>query len=164
MPTIGKNNVLNNSINWDNTISLDAEDLAEQGIKKIYDQYVVPHLKNYVVKPAEIEELIAIDNAEYRVKVNNKIYFIYNSDDQKPEYLSWGYATFALFDIVNQQLKDSDYKFYAINNGNELSGIFMSKDQYQQYCHELKVNKDKPSDFPYIPTLEPDWFGQYHEI
>jgi hypothetical protein len=75
-----------------------------------------------------------------------------------------GYATFAVFDIVNLQLKDSEYKFYAFNNGNELSGMFMSKNEYQQYCYILKVNKAKPSNFPYIPTLEPDWFEQYHEI
>ncbi|WP_255471403.1 MULTISPECIES: hypothetical protein [unclassified Gilliamella] len=40
----------------------------------------------------------------------------------------------------------------------------MSKNEYQQYCYRLKVNKAKPSNFPYIPTLEPDWFEQYHEI
>lgn len=148
------------SINWDNLIELDAEDLAEHGIKQIYEEHVIPHLKNYVAIPIEIEELSPIDNSEYKVKANDKVYFIYDDDNSKPVYLSWRYATFALFDIVNQQLKNSNYRFYAFYNGNDLSGMFMTKDEYQQYCHELKVNKACIYYIPYIPTPEPDRFGQ----
>lgn len=148
------------SINWDNLIHLDAEDLAEQGIKEIYEKEVIPHLINYVANPIEIEEIKSIDNSQYQVKANNIVYLIY--DDNIEQYLSWGYATFALFDIVNQQLKDSDFKFYAFENGNELSGMFMSNAEYQQYCNQLKINKEKLIEIPYIPTLEPDWFGQHH--
>lgn len=148
------------SINWDKLIHLDAEDLAERGIKDIYEREVIPYLINYVANPIKIEELSSIDNSQYQVKANNKVYLIY--DDNIEQYLSWGYATFALFDIVNQQLKNSDFKFYAFENGNELSGMFMSNAEYQRYYNQLKMNKEKLTEIPYIPTLEPGWFGQQH--
>jgi hypothetical protein len=38
-------------------------------------------------------------------------------------------ATYALFSIVNTQLAGSPCRFYAINGGNELGGMFLTPEQ-----------------------------------
>jgi len=72
---------------------------------------------------------------------------------------SWGLATYALFDIVNRQLAGHPAALYAINGGNDLFGIFMTPDHAERARGALP----RKADWPYLPTLEPDWFGMYHD-
>jgi hypothetical protein len=70
-----------------------------------------------------------------------------------------GTARFALFDIVNRQLASHQLRLYAINGGNDLFGIFMTPGQADRAERALP----RKSDWPYIPTAEPGWFGMYHD-
>ncbi len=61
---------------------------------------------------------------------------------------NWGNATFALFDIVNRQLEDTPYRFYAIYGGNDLSGMFLT----EEACDEAILSLPRKMDWPYLPT------------
>lgn len=112
-------------LNYDEWIHLDAEDLAETGVKKAYEQ-LLPKLRKYVASPAEVTERIDDDAPSYVVSCLGTDYPIYDKNDQDE---SWGRATFALFDIVNRQLAETPYRFFAINGGNDLGGMFLTLDQ-----------------------------------
>jgi hypothetical protein len=64
----------------------------------------------------------------------------------------------ALFSIVNAQLKNSTHRFYAINGGNDLFGMFLTP------AEATAAQKSLPnkSDWPYLPKDEDEWYGQYH--
>jgi hypothetical protein len=64
----------------------------------------------------------------------------------------------AFFTIVNDQLARSHYRFYAINGGNDLFGVFLTP-TLAEAAQKTLPNK---SDWPYLPKDEPPWFGQYH--
>lgn len=117
------------ALNYDEIILLDAENLAEAGIKKGFQQFLVL-LKKHFSKPEGVEELINNNLPSYSVRSKDITYEIYSS--KIPENESWGNATFALFSIVNHQLTKSNYGFYAINSGNDLCGMFLTKEQYKQ--------------------------------
>jgi hypothetical protein len=65
-------------------------------------------------------------------------------------------ATYALFDIVNRQLAGTDVRFFALNGGNDLSGIFMSTAQAEKARRALPRERD----WPYLPVPEPSGFGE----
>jgi hypothetical protein len=145
------------NLNYEDMISLDAEDLAETGIGEAYDS-MLPKLRKYVPHPAQIEEVIDNDVPRYSVKCGSKEFVIYEPelDDQRGN--SWGKATYAFFAIVNNQLADSAYRFYAINGGNDLAGMFLTPAQAQAARKTLP----RKNDWPYLPTDEPPWYGQFH--
>jgi hypothetical protein len=142
-------------LDYDQLITLDAEALAEGGIKTAYEK-LIPVFKKYVSAPGEIrEELIDGDNPSYRISYAGVTYKIYSPDDENE---SWGRATHALFDIVNRQLKNSKFKFYAINGGNDLGGMFLTEEQ----AHAARASLKRKTDWPYLPTLSDSWYGQHH--
>ena len=108
-------------LNYDELIPLDAEALAETGLKPAYEE-LLPRLKKYVASPAAVSERIDSDAPSYAVSCLGTEYPIYAKGDQDE---SWGRATFALFDIVNRQLAKTPYRFFAINGGNDLGGMFL---------------------------------------
>lgn len=77
---------------------------------------------------------------------------------EKTQEQSWSNATYALFDIVNRQLTHTRYKFYAVNGGNELGGMFLTLDQYKAAVAALR----KKTYWPYIPDRTAPWYGQSH--
>ena len=64
-------------------------------------------------------------------------------------------ATYAFFKIINDQLGASEYKFFAINGGNDLCGVFLTPAQAQASRYGLP----RSADWPYLPTLEPPNYG-----
>lgn len=112
-------------LNYDELIPLDAEALAETGLKPAYEE-LLPRLKKYVASPAAVSERIDSDAPSYAVSCLGTEYPIYAKGDQDE---SWGRATFALFDIVNRQLAKTPYRFFAINGGNDLGGMFLTPAQ-----------------------------------
>lgn len=140
-------------LNYEEFIPLDAEDLAETGIKRAYDE-LRPKLAKYVAAPAEVREIIDSDSPSYKVSCNGQEYFIYGGNDQDA---SWGRATVALFDIVNRQLAGTQVRLFAFNGGNDLGGMFMTLQQ-----SEVARKSLAKKDWPYLPTLQAPWFGQYH--
>ena len=145
------------TLDYDRWIHMDAEDLAETGIREAYDR-LLPELRKYVPRPAPIEEVIDNDTPRYSVKCGGKGYAIYGPELDEAGENSWGRATFAFFRIVNEQLAGSEYRFYAINGGNDLGGMFLTPAQ-------ARASRDlllRPQDWPYLPTDEPPWYGQHH--
>jgi hypothetical protein len=143
-------------LDYDRWIHLDAEDLVETGIGKAYES-LLSELRKYVVQPARIEELFDADTPRYSVKCGAKEFVIYGPELDDEYGGSWGRATFAFFAIVNDQLAGSEYRFYAINGGNDLGGMFLTPSQ------ALAARKTLPrkTDWPYLPTDEHPWYGQF---
>ena len=145
------------TLDYDRWIHLDAEDLAETGIREAYER-LLPELRKYVPQPATVEEVIENDTPRYSVRCGGKGYAIYGPGLDEAGDNSWGRATFAFFRIVNGQLAGSEYRLYAINGGNDLGGMFLTPAQARAAQDSLP----NPRDWPYLPTDEPPWHGQYH--
>jgi hypothetical protein len=98
------------TLDYGKMICLDAEFLAEKGIKERYDS-LAGELRQYVREPAEVQEVCDDDAPSYFVKSRGVEYPIYSPDAPEGEGQSWGRATYALFKIVNDQLTTSEYRF-----------------------------------------------------
>jgi hypothetical protein len=145
------------TLDYDQSIHLDAEALAETGIREAYER-LLPKLRMYVSKPAQLEEEIDNDTPRYSVRCGPKRYAIYGPELDEAEEGSWGRATFAFFRIVNDQINGSGYGFFAINGGNDLFGIFLTPAQAKAAQEALP----RRTNWPYLPTDEPPWYGKYH--
>lgn len=148
---------MSDTIDYDKMVILDAEDLAEAGILEAYES-LLPELQEHVPQPAQVEELLDHDVGRYAVKCGPREFVIYAPDLDDKGGESWGRATVAFFTIVNEQLAHSQYRFYAINGGNDLGGIFLTPAEAEA-ARKALPNK---TDWPYFPKDEPDWYGQYH--
>ena len=142
-------------LDYDQMIILDAEDLAEQGVMEAYEG-IKPRLKEYVKESALIEEILDNNIPFYKVSSQGQLFDIYGPDLENGQGQSWGRATYALFSIVNNQIKENDTKFYAINAGNDLGGMFLSSEEARLARESLP----RKTDWPYIPTNENPWYGQ----
>jgi hypothetical protein len=145
------------TLNYDDAIHLDAEALAEGGIAEGYES-VLPELRRLVKDPARIEEDRDDDAPSYSVRCGGAEFAIYSPDLDEGEGNSWGRATVALFAIVNEQLKNATHRFYAINGGNDLFGMFLTPAQ----AKEAQKSLPNKSDWPYLPKDEEPYYGQYH--
>jgi hypothetical protein len=63
-----------------------------------------------------------------------------------------------LFTIINDQLTESKFRFYAIHGGNVLGGMFLTCDE----AAAARTSLSRKRDWPFIPTDEPPWYGQHH--
>lgn len=145
------------TLNYDDAIMLDAEDLAEGGIAEGYEA-LLPALRKFAKSPVAIEEDRDDDTPSYSVRCGDMRFDIYGPDLEEGEGNSWGRATVALFSIVNAQLKQSSHRFYAINGGNDLLGMFLTPAQ----AEEAQKSLPNKSDWPYLPKNEEPYYGQYH--
>jgi hypothetical protein len=134
-------------LNHDDAISLDAENLAEQGIREAY-QALLPRLRQYAPQPWNVEERIDSDACTYTVIAGGREYPIDTPSLDTAE--SWDRATVALFSIVNSQLEQSEHRFYAINGGNDLLGMFLTTQEAEAARQGLSHERD----WPYLPTDE----------
>jgi hypothetical protein len=144
-------------LNYDEWIHLDAEALAETGIGEAYEQ-LLPELRKYIAEPVQVEEIIDNDTPIYSVRCGGQEHVIVRPDLAEEGSGSWGRATFAFFAIVNAQLVDTAYRFYAINAGNDLGGMFLTPAQ----ALDARASLPRQQDWPYIPVDEPPWNGQHH--
>lgn len=145
------------TLDYDRWIHLDAEDLAETGIGDAYDR-LLPEMRQYIQQPAPVEETIDSEAACYTVRCGSEPYVIYSRELDARHGNGWGRATFAFFRIVNEQLIGSEYRFYAINGGNDLGGMFLTPTDAKAAQQSLP----NPTDWPYLPSDDPPWYGQYH--
>lgn len=146
------------ALDYDQMILLDAEYLAETGIRNAYEEIKLA-LKNYLATPEEITENIDNDKPSYSVTAGGRTYDVYGPGLPEGDGQVWGLATVALFNIVNNQLEDCDVKFYAIDGGNDLGGMFLTQEEYDT----AKVSLERKADWPYLPVMEHPWYGQRHE-
>jgi hypothetical protein len=144
-------------LDYSRATHLDAEALAEQGMVEGYSS-LLPELKAYVAAPLVLSEKVDAERGVYTVFVGSSVQHIFPSPLGGGEHESWGVATAALFEIVNRQLVTAPVKFYAINSGNDLMGIFLTPHQAETARKTLKHR----SDWPYLPAMQAPWFGQYH--
>ncbi len=142
-------------LDYEQLIHLDAEDLAEGGIQQAYAD-LRAKLQAWIPEPAVLEQAVADDGSRYSVTCAGRRYTISGPD--VPAGDAWGRAAWALFDIVNCQLEEQAVRFYAINGGNDLSGLFLDAQQADGARNALP----RRLDWPYLPTLEDAWFGQPH--
>lgn len=145
------------SLNDDRLIHLDAEELAEAGIKQAYES-LLPKLRRYVSQPIEVEEKRDDVSGYYSVTAGDHEFVINSPDLKETEGRSWERAIAAMFTIVNVQLMDSEYRFYAINGGNDLGGMFLTPAE----AEEAKRSLPRKADWPYMPRDEHPWYGQEH--
>jgi hypothetical protein len=143
-------------LGYDDAIHLDAEELAEAGIAEAY-QRLLPRLREFTKYPLEVMERRDDDAPSYSVECGGKRFAIYAPEIEETSN-SWGNATVALFTIVNDQLVNSTHRFYAINGGNDLCGIFLTRAQASE---AQKAIPDKRY-WPYLPKDEKAWYGQFH--
>jgi len=143
------------ALDYDKLIFLDAEELAEGGIRDAYIS-ILPHLKQYVADPAEVRETTEPSTPRYLVSCQAVDYLIYSPELPNDEGQSWGRATHALFKIINDQLANSESSLFAINGGNDLSGMFLTRSEFENARRTLS----RPEDWPYLPTSEHPWYGQ----
>lgn len=139
-------------------IWLDAETLAEGGVKEAYDK-LVPRLRTYGAKLDKVEESLDVESSRYVVKHRGERYVVYAPEVPSGEGRSWARASFALFSVVNRQLEDSELRFYAIDGGNDLRGIFLKSAELETAKKALPYK----ADWPYSMTLEHPWYGQLHD-
>lgn len=143
-------------LDYDKMILLDAEELAEGGVKEAYDS-LKDVLRQYAPSLYDVQELYDDQEPSYRVQCAGQEYVIYSSQLSSEDGQSWGRATYALFQIVNNQLQQSGHRFYAINGGNELGGMFLTEPEV-----ETARSAIQKIDWPYLPTIDHPWFGQHH--
>jgi hypothetical protein len=148
---------MNVTLNYDKMLFLDAESLAEAGIREAY-QSIVKLLSQYVSEPAQVEEVVDNDAPSYAVRCGDSEYVIYSPSLPEGEGQSWGRATHAFFKIINDQLAKSEYRLCAINGGNDLGGMFLTTLE----CEAARKSLQRKEDWPYLPTPEHPWYGQYH--
>ncbi|HEY6863521.1 MAG TPA: hypothetical protein VI319_06435, partial [Burkholderiales bacterium] len=139
-------------LDYDQVVSLDAEDLAEQGILAAY-QALLPQLRQYAASPLELTETIDNDAAMYSVCAGDQKFEIWEAGAKNPD--GWERATVAFFQIVNASLTSSPYKFYALYGGNDLSGIFLTEVEFAAARRAIK----EPSNRPWLPVDEPPHYG-----
>jgi len=145
------------TLDYEQAIHLDAEDLAEQGIGKAYER-LLPELGKHVAQPAEVQEVIDDDLRSYAVRCNGEEHLIYSSNEPNSERESWGRATYFFFQVVNSQLTTTGVRFYAINGGNDLFGMFLS----QEHAQAVRAGLPRKADWPYLPEFGEPWWGQSH--
>lgn len=142
------------ALDYEQSIHLDAEALAEMGIAEQYNA-LLPQLRRYVPSPAPIEELIDPDAPRYSVRCGQREFLIFEPGKEDE---SWGRATFAFFTLVNDQLAQSEYRFYALNGGNDLFGIFLTEAEAKTAQQAISTKRD----WPYLPDDRAPWYGQHH--
>jgi hypothetical protein len=142
-------------LDYESLIVLDAEDLAEGGIKQAYET-LLPHLREYVAEPLSIEERLDVDAPSYAVVAGGTEYVVYGPGVSEEN--SWARATFILFRIVNDQLAHADHRLYAINGGNDLGGMLLT----QSEAEDARRSLPNPTDWPYLPDDSDPWCGQFH--
>lgn len=148
----GASATVEDPLDYDQVVSLDAEELAEQGVLTAY-QALRPRLQKYVASFVEIREDIDSDAARYSVCAGGQKYEIWAAGATNDD--GWARATVAFFGIVNANLGGSPYKFYALYGGNDLSGIFLTEEEFADARRAIT----EPSHWPWLPVDEPPHYG-----
>jgi hypothetical protein len=144
-------------LDYDDAIHLDAEELAEGGIAEAYAS-LRPMLQRFADDLASVIEVLNDDAPSYAVRCGAEEFVIYSPELGDDNGNSWGRATVALFSIVNDQLQHSSHRFYAINGGNDLFGIFLTPEE----AAAAQASLPSKADWPYLPKNEEPWFGMHH--
>lgn len=147
-------------LDYARSILLDAENLAEHGIGEAFRTKVAPLLRGFIPAHAVVDEVEDIPgDYTYSVMFRGREFIVYSPEVDNSAGQSWGRAMYALFTVVNEQLAASTHRFYAINGGNDLEGMFLTPADAEAARRGLP----RKSDWPYLPTLEDTWYGAHHD-
>jgi len=142
-----------NSTSFDYTrlIHLDAEDLCESGMLEGYAS-VIPAMKK-ITAPQPMKEIERKDSDDYSISIGGIHYpvYIYGEHDVGD---CWESATNVFFHVINKQILDTDYKFYAFYHGNDLQGGFLNKHDVQGI---IEQNPNEQNEWPYLPNKPTDF-------
>ncbi|MEA3264809.1 MAG: hypothetical protein U9R07_15145 [Pseudomonadota bacterium] len=144
-------------IDYDASIHLDAESLAEMGMKDAYEE-LQRQSGDIGVEWAPMREKWDGQNAgydggpNYRVEVNGKVYPVFGSPPAKD---AWAGAAATFFQVVNSQLSGRNFKFYAINSGNDLLAVRLTNEEFQR---AQIFHKGSPY-APYLPNYDAPNYG-----
>ena len=141
-------------INYDEMLFLDAEELAEQGMSNAYEE-IKAAFQKHGIELSPIEEIINSEKGTYHVTHEGRKFCIYEDGNDQS---SWANATVALFNIVNSQIQECDLRLYAINGGNDLGGVILTKGD----CVKAREQLENRTDWPYFPKHGDEWLGQPH--
>lgn len=144
-------------LDYGKMLLLDAEDLAEGGIVRAYQSLQSVFIQ-YRVEPAQVEEFVENNEPSYGVRCGDQEYLIYSPVLPDDEGQSWGRAAHAFFKIADDQLCTSEYRLYAINGGNDLGGMFLTRAE----CEAAQRSLPRKEDWPHLPSLDHPWYGQHH--
>jgi hypothetical protein len=138
-------------LDYSQALALDAEALAKGGIVDAY-RSLMPELLTHIDRTDDIAEIMDPEAPSYSVLHGEREYPIYGPEIEDDDGRSWGNAMVALFSIVNDQLqaRGSAVRLYAINGGNDLMGLFLTKEQAIASRQSLK----HPRDWPYLPQSD----------
>jgi hypothetical protein len=139
-------------LDYDQLVHLDAEDLAEQGILTAYTT-LHPLLQNYSSNVLDVSEEIDCGAGAYSVVSEGERHIIWEPGLGNKD--GWERATVVFFALVNANLKSSEYKFYALYGGNDLSGMFLTEQQFQAAREAIK-NRGQ---WPWVPVNDPPDYG-----
>ena len=144
------------ALNWDELIHLDVEELAEGGMTEAYDN-LSSILERYVTQALTLTAIEFEDSDDYVVELNGKRWIIYDDNTQSSGD-AWVNAAVAFFEIVNSQLTNSDWTFYAFYGSHDFSGMFLTQQEFDR----ARVKIPKKSDWPYMPTHDDEFNGRPH--
>ncbi len=143
-------------LDYEKAHPLDAENLAELGIAEAY-QSLLPALRAFVAEPAAVEEIVDEDLPSYAIRCSGAEHLVFSAVEPGTERESWGRATYVFFRIVNEQLAGTPVRFYALNGGNDLCGMFLTPEEALESRNQLP----RASDWPYLPEVGGPDYGQF---
>lgn len=139
-------------IPYEEVVSLDAERLAEGGMIEVYDE-IEPVIVSHGGRPDTLQAHNDAKTDRYSIAHRGITYPVSGGDISVAQ--GWGNAAAVFFEIVNRQMEGSEYRFYALNHGNDLQGVFLTDKQYAA----ARAFHRRGADTPFRPTREAPMFG-----
>ena len=136
---------------------IDAEELIEGSFSSLYDDVREKLIKHGIELEEDcIEEDVDTSEGVTTVSYNDQEYILCNNDIED----SWERGAYVFFMIINSQIYDKNLKFYAVNGGNDLSGILLKKSEVARLMKSFPGDED----LPYIPEKPGSMDGEDNEL
>lgn len=100
-------------------------------------------------KPDTLREITDEAIGTYAIEHRGSVYPV--SGGRISAEQGWANAAAVLFEVVNRQMEGSEYRFYALDHGNGLQGVFLTERQFTA----ARAFHRKGTDIPFVPTREP---------
>jgi len=136
---------------------IDAEELIEGSFSSLYDDVREKLIKHGIELEEDcIEEDVDTSEGVTTISYNDQEYILCNNDIED----SWERGAYVFFMIINSQIYDKNLKFYAVNGGNDLSGILLKKSEVARLMKSFPGDED----LPYIPEKPGSMDGEDNEL
>lgn len=144
-------------IDYEKVIHLDAESLAEEGIAEAYAKLIAQYgdlgVEWLPLEEDFVGEVQGYGEGEaYRVTIGGRSEFVLGNP---PSGNPWAMASATFFDIMNRQLVERPFKFYALAGGNDLAAILLTDEEFEA----ARKYHAGTRDVPYLPNKTPPNYG-----